>query len=145
MHEADNCAVCIDTYELAYNKFHSSQSFINTMTHAKHLTQEQQLHVVFYSNMGWNMSAISREMGISRLTVRNLIKKHTKTESVKNTAGQSHPKISNIRQDRLLARLVKKNRWKSSQELATDWKEATGVVAEPSMIRKRLLKLGFRS
>ena len=49
------------------------------------------------------------------------------------------PRISTLKDDRNLIRLVKKNRTAPSHILANQWKLSNGKTASPSLVRNRLL------
>ena len=82
---------------------------------------------------GFSQSYVAAKLNVNKSTISRFV--NGKRSSKKNSGRK---KMTSSRQDRTLKRLCLSNRKFSSTELAREWEESTGVIADPSTIRKRL-------
>lgn len=105
-----------------------------------------QLHLVKrLLGTGLNYSVIARQSGTSRHFVRNTAIKLTQGESVHNRPGQGRPRVTNDAQDRFIVALSKRNRTKSSREIASEVNSAWDIAITPRTVRGRLVENGLKS
>ena len=55
------------------------------------------------------------------------------------------PRLSSAREDRILERTCKRNRFSNSVDLSVAWEGSTGVKASASFVRRRLCSLGLKA
>jgi hypothetical protein len=55
------------------------------------------------------------------------------------------PRLSSVREDRILERICKRNRFSNSTDLSVAWEGSTGVKASASIVRRRLCSLGLKA
>ena len=64
---------------------------------------------------------------------------------MKNRPGQGRKKSTTSNEDRYLFSLMKKDRSKSSRQLASEWNLSNGKSVSPRTVRRRLFKAGYKS
>jgi hypothetical protein len=72
-------------------------------------------------------------------------KKLKENSPLSNTAGQGFKRASTLADDRQLLRIMRKDRTKPSQMLATEWTLSNGNRMSASTVRGRLLGMGYKS
>lgn len=80
-----------------------------------------------------------------RSAINNIIKRFQTEGTTSPRKRSGRPRLSSIRSDRSLVRLSLLNKFKGSQELATDWFASTGVSSSASTVRSRLVSAGLKS
>jgi len=110
---------------------------------AVNLTSEARSVIVFLHKEGYSVRKISEKVGKAKTTVYQIIKKFMETGSVADRPRSGRPRISTPRDDKVLIRISKKDRHKTSPELAKEWSESTGTTASTSLVRQRLLSHGL--
>jgi len=93
---------------------------------------------------GLSLNEIAKKLNKSRHAVQNAYKKHLESNTLVDKPRSGRPRESTKRQDRMLKRLVLKNRRSSSKNLATQWYNAAGPSKSPKTVRRRLNEQGLR-
>jgi len=85
---------------------------------AVNLTSEAMFVIIFLHKEGYSIRKISEKVGKVKTTVHQIIKKLMKTGSAADGPESERPKISTPRDDKVLIGISKKDRPKTSPELA---------------------------
>ena len=88
---------------------------------------------------------IARVLNVSQSVVSRLLKKHGETGSVKDRKRSGRPKATTPRQDRLLFRMSRQNRFYSSETLRTHLHDNHGIRVSRQLVNSRLLQARLRS
>lgn len=99
---------------------------------------------VALSSTGLTIREIARKLGISRTAVNQAIQKNTATGTFVDAARSGRPKVTTMRDDRTLKRLVQINPTVSLPQLANSLARG-GTHASTSTISRRLKALGLKS
>ncbi|CAF2781502.1 unnamed protein product [Rotaria sp. Silwood2] len=111
----------------------------------KKITIYQKLQVLTLLQAGFTDENIRNQLGVSNGCISNIAKKEKLKLSLQNRPGQGRKKSTTSKEDRYLLNLMKKDRGKSSRQLASDWNLSNGKSISPRTVRRRLLKAGYRS
>ena len=106
------------------------------------MSPEQRIEAVVLKNHGQSYQQIAVHLGVSRLAIINLVKKHRNTGSVKDLTGRGRKRSTTIHQDWQLVRRSLSNRRLNSSEL-TEVIEQTGNVVSSRTVRRRLKEAGL--
>lgn len=109
------------------------------------VTQEQLNKVKVVLEMGKNYSVIAKETKTSRCFVRNISNKMRRGEALGNRPGQGRRRATNDAQDKFIVNLAKRNRTKSSREIASEVNTSWSTNLSARTIRGRLLEKGLKS
>jgi len=85
---------------------------------AVNLTSETMFVIIFLQKEGYSIRNIPEKVGKVKTTVHQIIKKFMDTGSVADGPESGRPKISTPRDDKVLIGISKKDRHKTSPELA---------------------------
>ena len=96
-------------------------------------------------NAGASRVDIARQHGITRGEVSRLIRKWHETGTVCDRPRSGRPRKSTRREDRLLLRMARQNRFLSANHLRNTWQQHLGVRVSREMVNKRLLAGGYKS
>ena len=111
----------------------------------KKITVYQKWQVVTLLQAGFTYENIRNQLGVSNGCISNVTKKEKLKLPLKNRPGQGRKKSTTSNEDRYLLNLMKKDREKSSRELASEWNLSNGKSISSSTVRRRLLNAGYRS
>ena len=89
------------------------------------------MRAIVLREQGHSMRQIAEQLKRSVSCVHRLISRFEETKSIQDRHRSGRPPVSTPRDDRVLARIQKKNRTTPSHEIAKLWKEAAGVNASP--------------
>ena len=89
--------------------------------------------------------SIRNQLGVSNECISNVAKKTKLKLPLDNRPGQGRKKSTTTKEDRYLLTLMKKDRSKSSRELASEWNMTNGKAVSPRTVRRRLLNAGYKS
>lgn len=113
------------------------------MTRGKPLSEDIRNAIVAAYNKNYSGRKIAKMLSLPQGTVRNIITqhKHTGSVSVKLKTGR----ISKIttRDQRVLQRLLKKDRRMPSRQLAVEWGDAIGKRVSKDTCLRNIKKLGY--
>ncbi|XP_071039996.1 uncharacterized protein [Parasteatoda tepidariorum] len=115
------------------------------MGRTKDIPDTTKTAIVTLRNEGISQQMIAKKVNCSRRTVSKILKDYSTNQSFKNNCLNSGRKrITTLRQDRMLKRVVTKNRFKSLRFISRKWREQ-GVDASTSTTLRRLHELDFQS
>lgn len=104
------------------------------------ISKEDRIKDVFLHQKGNSYSEIGNELNRSKSCIKTIIDRYNQTKSYDDRPRSGRPRISTDKDERLLVRLVKKNRTSPSHVLADNWKLSNGKKASASLVRRRLLE-----
>lgn len=110
----------------------------------KAINPEHRAAAVVLLEKGKSNAEIVKLTGFSFCYIRNLREKFEGGEHLGNRKGQGRHRLSDSAEDRYLVGLSKKNRTKSSKELALEWGATIGKPVNSSTVRRRLLENNMR-
>ncbi|CAF1663541.1 unnamed protein product [Rotaria magnacalcarata] len=87
----------------------------------KKVTTYQKLKVLTLLQAGFSYENIRNQLGVSNGCISNISKKDKLKLPLENRPGQGRKKLTTFKEDRYLLNLMKKDRRKSSRQLASDW------------------------
>lgn len=111
----------------------------------KSVAEEIKWQIIGLHKGGKNKSEISRRLMISRKCVRNTIIAYEESNTVKNKSRSGRPRVTTARDDRLIVKEVKKDRFITANSLKNKLKEQSGVNVSRQTINRRLLKKNLKS
>ncbi|CAF4700528.1 unnamed protein product [Rotaria magnacalcarata] len=94
---------------------------------------------------GFSYENIRNQLGVSNDCISNIAKKDKFKLPLENRPGQGRKKLTTFKEDRYLLNLMKKDRQKSSRQLATDWNSSHGKSISARTVRRRLFNAGYKS
>lgn len=93
---------------------------------------------------GFNNNKVSELLGIHRSTVSRILKKFFQKGSVENDPRSGRPRVTDVRGDRKLYRIVKTNRRQSLQDITSTFNRNEGTRLSKRTVRRRLHQEGYR-
>ena len=105
----------------------------------------QKIQIAALLEAGISYKNIRNQLGVSNGCISNVAKKAKLKLPLENRPGQGRKKSTTTKEDRYLLTLMKKDRTKSSRELAPEWNMANGKAVSPQTVRRRLLNAGYSS
>lgn len=109
------------------------------------VTHDQKVAIKTLLETGLSQRAVARLSQVSQKCVFGVSEKLKEKLPLSNRPGQGHKKESTPNDDRQLLRIMKKDRTKSSQMLATEWTVSNGKKLSAPTVRRRLLNMGYKS
>jgi transposase len=111
----------------------------------KKVTVYQKIQALTLLQAGFTYENIRNQLGVSSGCISNIAKKEKSKLSLENRPGQGRKKMTTATEDRYLLNLMKKDRWKTSRQLASEWNLSNGKSISPQTVRRRLFNAGYRS
>ncbi len=102
------------------------------------VTPEQVAVIKTLSKNGFKQIDIAEQVGCSQATVSKCVKKDGSRR-----ANCGRKRLTTTRDDRKLARLVRQNRFSSSQDLTAEWNKTGNIISERTT-RRRLAELHYK-
>ena len=109
------------------------------------MTIYQKIRISALLKAGLSYSNIRKQLGVSNGCISNVNRKLKKKLPLENCRGQGRKKATTSEEDRELIVLMKRNRRKTSKQLATEWNSSIGKSISPRTVRRRLLDAGYKS
>jgi len=109
------------------------------------VTKYQKLKVLTLLQAGLTYQAIRNKLGVSNGCISNIAKKGKLNLALENRPVQGRKKSTTTQEDRHLIMLMKKNRRKTSRQLASRWNLSNGKTINPRTVRRRLFDAGYKS
>ncbi|CAF1974978.1 unnamed protein product [Rotaria magnacalcarata] len=122
--------ISLNSTEL-YDPSTGTSTMISNMNHAR------------YRHTGSVLA--SGQLGVSNGCISNIGKKDKLKLPFENRPGQGRKKLATFKEDRYLLNLMKKDRRKSSRQLASEWNSSHGKSISARMVRRRLFNAGYKS
>ena len=94
---------------------------------------------------GKKQREISRILGVPQGTVSKVLRRFRNKGNVNPGVSTGRPKITSIREDRLLLRECQRNRTTSAETLRHSWQNQTGIRVSRVTVNRRLLERGLRA
>ncbi|CAF0887952.1 unnamed protein product [Brachionus calyciflorus] len=82
---------------------------------------------------------MGKELNTAKSCIKRIVDRNNETNSYQDPPKSGRPRISTLKDDRNLIRLVKKNRTAPSKVLANQWKMSNEKTTLLFLVRKRLL------
>ena len=111
----------------------------------KKITIYQKIKVRTRLQAGFTYEKIRHQLGVSNGCITNVAKKEESKLPLKNRPGQDRKKSTASNEDCYLFNLMKKDRSKSSRQLASEWYLSNGKSTSPRTVRRRLFNAGYKS
>lgn len=96
-------------------------------------------------NNGITQKAIARQLRVRRETVSRILTRYRTTGNLSPGKSTGRPRISSVRQDRVLYNLSRRNRFKSASTLREEWAHQANVRASRATVNLRLIQGGYRA
>ena len=109
------------------------------------VTNDQKVAIKTLLETGSSQRAIARLSDVSQTCVFGVSKKLKGKLPLSNASGQGRKNESTLTDYCQLLRIMKKDRTKSSQMLATEWILSNGKKLTAPSVRRRLLSIGYKS
>ena len=101
--------------------------------------------VVVLRGRGLLQCEIAQILGMSQGAVSKVLKRNRVLGTPVPRPRPGRYRKTTRRDDRLLLRLCRRNRWNNSTQLRQEWVRATGRPVTTSPVRKRLVRAGYRA
>lgn len=108
-------------------------------------TEGEKWRIIGMRDAGMKQVDIARALTVSQSVVSRLLKKHRETGSVKDRKRSGRPKATTQREDRLLFRLSRRNRFASCETLRNQLRDTHRIRVSRSLVNSRLLKARLRA
>ena len=109
------------------------------------ITIYQKIKVLTLLQAGFTYERIRDQLGVSNGCITNVAKTEKSKLPLKNRPGQVRKKATASNEDHCLFNLMKKNRSKSSRQLASEWNLSNGKSISPRTVRRRLFNAQYKS
>lgn len=103
--------------------------------------EDFKMKIINFFKNGESQISIAKRLKINKSIISQLIKKYKSTGSVKTTKSGGRPRKTNLRTDKQIIRLMKKNPFLSSKKVV----EELNLNISSSAVKKRTLENGLRS
>ena len=107
------------------------------------ISLENRGKVVALSEEGYSKREIADRFGCSQRSFRDILKKQRLTESVKDLKIPGRKRKTTKREDRIIVRKSKSNRYKTAPEIKADMQIEHGVSISTSTTQRRLREAGL--
>lgn len=115
------------------------------MPKSRELTEGERAQIVLLSSQNKSVSNIAKTMKCSRGAVRYTVQRYKDSGSYQNKPRSGRKRVTTARDDRILERMVLRNRTKSSKELSSELLESNRVSVSARTVRRRLVSAGLRA
>ena len=105
----------------------------------------QKVKVLTLLQVDFTYEKIRDQLGVSNGCITNVAKKEESKLPSKIRPGQSRKKSATSNEDLYLFNLMKKDRSKSSRQLASKWNLSNEKSISPRAVRRRLFNVGYNS
>lgn len=109
------------------------------------VTIYQKIQILALLKGGFTYQQIRNQLGVSNGCIYNTAKKEKSQIPLRNQPGQGRKMSTTSKEDRYLFNLMKKDRRKTSRQLALEWHLSNGKSISPRTVRRRLFNAGYRS
>lgn len=99
--------------------------------------------VVTMSKEKFSLGQIADILKCSKSSVQYILEKFSRDGSVNTSPGRGRPRLTTSKEDRIIQRIVKKNRRISAEKVRIEIKEQNGMLISPSTVRNRLSEIGL--
>lgn len=110
----------------------------------RELSTDLKERIIILNARGFNNNKVSELLGIHRSTVGRILKKFFQKGSVENDPRSGRPRVTDVRGDRKLYRIVKTNRRQSLQDITSTFNRNEGTRLSKRTVRRRLHQEGYR-
>jgi transposase len=117
--------------------------YFTPMGKSSQLTPRKRKCIEVLHTNGLNNTQIAENLGCSRSAVSRLVARFKEVGHMEPKKGRGRNRLSTPREDRILQRICKRNRFESSSSISAQWLASTGVQACASTVRRRLCTLGL--
>lgn len=110
----------------------------------RELSTDLKERIIILNSKGFNNNKEGELLGIHRSTVGRILKKFFQKGSVENDPRSGRPRVTDVRGDRKLYRIVKTNRRQSLQDITSTFNRNEGTHLSKRTVRRRLHQEGYR-
>jgi transposase len=114
------------------------------MAKSRNLNHDERVAIITLVNTGLSISETARQCNVNRRTVQRLHKKYATYGDVDDLHRCGRPKVSSIRENRILGRMCTANPRLVAKILRNRWSIEYGVRASLATVKRRLVKMGLR-
>ena len=108
------------------------------MPFRRHLTVEEASRAIGLLQGGLSQRQVGERFNVSHSVISRLLARFQQTNSVKQRQKSGRPRKTNVRQDRQIVLLAKRNRMSSAVSLNRDVRTATGVRMSVQTVRNSM-------
>jgi len=109
----------------------------------RRLSDGERWRIIGMIESGMSRKAVARTFGYHHSVISRLVQKHQETDAVKDRPRSGRPRVTTVRQDRALLRLVRRYPFASSNFLKDNWLPNRRLCHRT--VRNRLKSAGLRS
>ena len=109
------------------------------------ISAEKQAQIASLSTMKLLEREISRQMKVSKYVGHNAIKKFQNKSTFKNRKRSGRPRISNIRNDRAIRKIVSQSPMSSAKKIHAEMVERGNKISEKTIRRRLSMDFGLKS
>ena len=107
----------------------------------RRISEAQRWQIIGMDTAGMSFKAIGRQMGYHYTVDSRLLRKHTKTNNVKDVPRSGRPRVTSDHDDMAVQRLVRRMPFATSPVLKQHW--LPNKPLSTRTVRKRLKSAGF--
>uniref|UniRef100_UPI00358E7BB9 ribonuclease H2 subunit B isoform X1 n=1 Tax=Myxine glutinosa TaxID=7769 RepID=UPI00358E7BB9 len=112
------------------------------MVARRRLSDGERWRIIGMIESGMSRKAVARTFGYHHSVITRLVQKHQETDAVKDRPRSGRPRVTTVRQDRALLRLVRRYPFASSHFLKDNWLPNRRLCHRT--VRNRLKSAGLR-
>lgn len=101
--------------------------------------------ILAFADTGMTQTDIAERVGVTRETVSRILKRNRETGSLDPGKSTGRPRVSTQRDDRVLGRLARQDRFKSCDRLRAEWTQGANIQASTRTVNRRLMAMGYRA
>lgn len=109
------------------------------------LSDEIRLRIIFLHEEGLSHRQIAERLDINHSTVTRTIQRRNETGSVETRPRSGRPRVTNERQDRYIAQVVRRSRSVTVSSLRSHYQATYHQIISNATIRRRVIATGLRS
>ena len=114
------------------------------MAKTRNLSLEERAAIVTLHKEGYNQTAISRKLSVSRSAIQEIIRKKNETGTVADRKRSGRPRKTTERQDEYLVLSSRRNKRATAAQLRKELENATGINVSKTTVKVRLHEAGIR-
>ncbi|KAI6652420.1 hypothetical protein LOD99_7434 [Oopsacas minuta] len=107
------------------------------------ITIENRANLILLSESGHTQREVAKMVGCSQKSVAEILKKHRLTGTVRDLAIPGRPRVTTKRQDNLLVRKCKKDRFKTATQIKAEVLSEYSIKLSTSTVQRRLRGAGL--
>lgn len=113
------------------------------MARGKPVPEEVRKIIISHNNKGKSTYQISKDLSLPRSTIQTIIEHHRKHGTVSCLKKTGRPRITSKAENRILRKIIKKNRRARAGELTVLWRDAIKKNISVDTCKRVLKKMGY--